>query len=128
MLTCPLCKKDLDEPAGRCPRCQADLSLLASYMSDIRSLLDRADAYRRAGQIGPAVRSYCDALDADPANAEARAALGDVVLALRAVQRLDGRGGGRWSRGGAVVFMAIMAGLLAAVFAAGYWIGAGGAH
>jgi hypothetical protein len=117
MLTCPLCKKELESPAPRCPRCQADLSLLAEYMTDLRTILDSADAHRRAGAIGPAVSAYCAALDLDPANAEARAALGDVVLALRATQRLDGRR----SHGWAVVVLGVIVALAAAAFAVGYW-------
>src|SRR4051794_28815350 len=82
MLTCPLCQKELPAPAPRCPRCQADLSLLANYMTDLRAQLDRADAPRRAGELAAAVQAYFDVLETDPTNADARAALGPVLRAL----------------------------------------------
>src|SRR5436309_4676694 len=91
MLTCPLCQKELSEPAPRCPRCQADLALLTNYMTDLRSHLDRADAHRRAGELAAAVQAYCDVLDVDPTNAEARTALGPVLRALRAAGRVPPR-------------------------------------
>src|SRR5947208_12630011 len=87
MLNCPLCQKELAAPAPRCPRCQADLSLLATYMTDLRTYLDRADAHRRAGELAAAVQAYCDVLEVDPTNAEARAALGPVLRAVRAAGR-----------------------------------------
>src|SRR4051812_42754932 len=92
MLTCPVCKKPLaDPPAPQCPRCQADLSVLADIMKDVRTLLDKASAQARNGQLGAAVRTYLDVLDVDPANAAAHAALGDVLTALRGVGRVRRR-------------------------------------
>jgi predicted TPR repeat methyltransferase len=88
MLTCPLCKKELPTPERTCPRCQADLSLLADLKTDVRRLLDRADAHRKAGEIAPAVQAYLAALDVDPTNAEARAAVGPVLLAVRTAARI----------------------------------------
>jgi hypothetical protein len=87
MLTCPLCKKQLADPAPQCPRCQADLSVLADIMKDVRTLLDKAAAQARAGELGAAVAAYLEVLDVDPANAVARAALGDVLTAVRGVER-----------------------------------------
>ena len=87
MLTCPVCKKPLADPAPQCPRCRADLSVLADIMKDVRTLLDKAAAQARDGQLGAAVRAYLDVLDVDPANAAARAALGDVITAVRGVER-----------------------------------------
>src|SRR2546430_1069804 len=58
MLTCPLCKNDLPDAPRTCPRCQADLSLLADLVNDVRALLDRAEAHRKAGEIVPAVQTY----------------------------------------------------------------------
>src|SRR3954469_13239770 len=92
MLTCPVCKKPLaDPPAPQCPRCQADLSVLADIMKDVRTLLDKADAQAKAGQLGAAVKTYLDVLDVDPANAAAHAALGDVLTALRGAERVRRR-------------------------------------
>ena len=89
MLTCPLCKKDVAEPQRTCPRCQADLSLLADLMSDVQTLLTRAESHRKAGEIAPAVQAYLTALDVDPTNTEARAAVGPVLLAVRSAARID---------------------------------------
>jgi hypothetical protein len=118
MLTCPLCKNELPAPAPRCPRCQADLTLLADYMSDLRSQLDRADSLRRAGDLAPAVQAYLDVLDVDPTNAEARAALGPVLRAVRAA------GLARDRRSWAASAGLLLAGALIALtaFAAGYWL------
>jgi hypothetical protein len=88
MLTCPLCQKELAEAAPRCPRCQADVSLLADFVTDLKTLLDKADAHRRAGDIAAAVQAYLAVLDVDPGNAAARAALGPGLLAVRAVESL----------------------------------------
>src|SRR5437868_12311143 len=87
MLTCPVCKKELADPAPQCPRCRADLSVLADIMKDVQTLLDKAAAQARDGQLGAAVRAYLEVLDVDPANAAARAALGDVITAIRGVER-----------------------------------------
>src|SRR5437588_11912952 len=84
MLTCPACQNELAEPAAACPRCRADLTLLSAYARDVQALVDRGDALRQDGQLAPAVQAYLDALDLDPANAAARAALGPVLRALRA--------------------------------------------
>src|SRR5436309_1166897 len=86
MLTCPLCQKELAEPVPRCPRCQTDLSLLADFVTDLKTLLDKADAHRRAGELAAAVQTYLAVLDVDPANAEARAAIGPVLGGIRAAE------------------------------------------
>jgi hypothetical protein len=91
MLTCPLCKMDLPAPAPRCPRCQTDLSLLSDFVTDLKTLLDKADAHRRAGEIAAAVETYLAVLDVDPTNDVARAALGPVLLGLRAADRTSRR-------------------------------------
>src|SRR5437763_11642979 len=88
MLTCPLCKNDLPDAPRTCPRCQADLSLLTDLVNDVRALLDRAEAHRKAGEIVPAVQTYLAVLDVDPTNAEARAAVGPVLLAVRTAHRV----------------------------------------
>src|SRR6516162_7620657 len=89
MLTCPLCKTEVPDQAPRCPRCQTDLSLLANFVTDLKTLLETADAHRRAGELAAAVETYLDVLDVDPANAEARAALGPVLRGIRAAERID---------------------------------------
>jgi len=91
MLTCPVCKKQLADPAPQCPRCQADLSVLADLMKDVRTLLDKAAAQARDGQLGAAVKTYLDVLDVDPANAVAHAALGDVLTVIRGAERVRRR-------------------------------------
>jgi hypothetical protein len=89
MLTCPLCKTTLPTPTPRCPRCQTDLSLLADFVTDLKTLLDKADAHRRAGEIALAVQAYLGVLEVDPSNEEARAALGPVLRAVRTIQVVD---------------------------------------
>ena len=91
MLTCPVCKKQLADPSPQCPRCQADLSVLADVMKDVQALVDKAAAQARDGQLGAAVKTYLDVLDVDPANAVALAALGDVVTAIRGAERVRRR-------------------------------------
>ncbi len=90
MLTCPLCKTTLPAPTPRCPRCQTDLSLLADFVTDLKTLLDKADAHCRAGEIALAAQAYFDVLEVDPTNAEAREALGPVLRAVRTAQRVSG--------------------------------------
>ena len=89
MLTCPLCKTELPAATPRCPRCHADLTLLADFVTDLKTLLDKADAHRRAGEIAPAVQCYLDVLEVDPTNADARDALGPVLLALRTADNIN---------------------------------------
>jgi TPR repeat len=88
MLTCPLCKKEVALPARTCPRCQADLSLLSDLMADVQKLLAQAEGHRKAGELAAAVRAYLEVLDVDPTNADARAALGPVLLAVQSAHRV----------------------------------------
>jgi len=88
MLTCPLCKKVVDTPARTCPRCRADLSLLADLVTDVQKLLARAETHRKAGELAPAVETYLAVLDIDPTNVDARAALGPVVRGIHTAQRV----------------------------------------
>lgn len=87
MLTCPLCKKVVETPARSCPRCQADLSLLADLVSDVHKLLARAETHRKAGELAPAVEAYLAVLEVDPSNTDARAALGPVLRGIHTAQR-----------------------------------------
>src|SRR5262245_58901776 len=89
MLTCPLCQKHLELPQRACPRCQADLSLLADLMTDVQTLLARAETYRKSGELAPAVQAYLEVLAVDPTNADARAALGPVLLAVRTASQVE---------------------------------------
>jgi hypothetical protein len=88
------------------------LSLLSQLASDVRTLLDKADGLRRDGQLAPAVQAYLEVLETDPANAEARAALGPV---LRAVRAPTPAAQGVW-------LLVAGAAIAAAAFAAGYWL------
>jgi hypothetical protein len=115
MLTCPLCKTDLPAPTPRCPRCQTDISLLADFVTDLKTLLDKADAHRRAGEIAPAVQGYLDVLEVDPTNAEAREALGPVLRAVRAAESV-GRPQQRYATG---VMAAVLFFIVCCVFFAG---------
>lgn len=111
-LTCPLCQKPNPPTARACESCKSDLTLLSALMNDVQAMLNEADKLRQDGQLAPAVQAYLDVLDADPANAEARAALGPILRALRAPRP---RASGHLS-------MLMGAGIGAAAFAAGYWL------
>ena len=115
MLTCPLCKTGLPAPVPRCPRCQTDLTLLADFVTDLKTLLDQADAHRRAGEIAPAVQAYLAVLEVDPANATAREALGPIIRAMRTVNEF-GRARQRVATG---LFAVLVAGIAVCAFMAG---------
>jgi uncharacterized protein YbaR (Trm112 family) len=116
MLTCPLCKTELAVTAPRCPRCQTDITLLADFVTDLKTLLDKADTHRRAGEIAPAVQAYLDVLEVDPANAEAREALGPVLRAMRTINVL-GQTKQRFAVG---LFAVLVLGIAAIAFMAGF--------
>lgn len=117
MLTCPMCRAELAGPAPRCPRCQSDLSLLADFVTDLKTLLDQADARRQSGDLAAAVAAYLAVLDVDPTNAEARAAVGPVLLAIRAAGRADPpRATTNWPLLLIAVLLAAAAGFSAATF------------
>jgi hypothetical protein len=119
MLACPMCQKELAAPAEKCPRCQADLSLLADFVTDLQTLLDKADAHRKAGDLAAAVQGYLAVLDVDPGNATARAALGPALLAVRAAEWLSRPR--RWLI--SVLMILGIAALIAAAFISGVWVG-----
>jgi hypothetical protein len=112
-LICPLCEKTVDAAESLCPRCNTDLSLVSQLMMDVGKLLEKADALRRTGQLAPAVQAYLDVLEVDPANTEARAALGPVLRAVRAPRPA-------W---GSPLSLLTGAVITATAFAAGYWFG-----
>src|SRR4051794_10776669 len=117
MLTCPMCQKELADPVPRCPRCQTDLSLLADFVSDLKTLLDKADAHRKAGDLTAAVQAYLAVLDVDPGNAAARAAVGPALLAVRASAGIGSPG----RAGPAIYLLTVIA--VAAACAAGFFAG-----
>jgi hypothetical protein len=118
MLTCPLCKNELPDVTPRCPRCQADLSLLSQFVTDLKTLLNKADAHRKAGEIGAAVQAYLDVLDIDPANADARDALGPVLRAVRTAERIRRPNGRLISISQVLAILAVVVG----AFVLGYWV------
>jgi hypothetical protein len=114
MLSCPMCKTDLPNAPPRCPRCQADLSLLSDFVTDLKTLLEKADAQRRAGEIAAAVQSYLAVLEVDPTNAEARGAVGPVLLAVRTAEQ-HGHRHDRFDKPLYIVAAAFVAGLTGAI-------------
>ena len=111
-LTCPVCRSPVPAGEKSCGTCRADLSLLSAVHMDAHSLLEKAVALRTEGQLAPAVQAYLDVLEADPTNAEARAALGPVLQALRAPRpAING-----------LALMIAGALIAAAGFLAGYWL------
>jgi hypothetical protein len=118
MLTCPLCKTTLPAPTPRCPRCQTDLSLLADFVTDLKTLLDKADAHRRAGEIADAVQGYLDVLEVDPTNAVARGGLGPVLLAVRTIERMSQPKERLIRLSQVVMLFAVVVG----AFVVGYWV------
>ena len=83
MLTCPMCKKKLRGLEKECLNCRTDVSLLVSYVEDLREGLARAEAMTRAGDLGEAVWAYLGVLEVDPDNAVARRQVGKVATAVR---------------------------------------------
>lgn len=110
-IICPMCRREVESGTAACPTCRADLSLLSGLSSDVDKLLAKANQLRQDGQLAPAVQAYLDALDVDPGNDEARAALGPVLRAIRVPAPETGRGS--WMLAGAAI--------AAAAFAAGYF-------
>lgn len=51
---------------------------------DLQTVLNQAQAHRQAGNIEGAVQAYLQVLEHDPTHAEARQALGPILLALKA--------------------------------------------
>lgn len=79
MLTCPLCQKEIDPPAATCPRCRADLALLADHIDEVHAYLSRDGDHPNALATAVSLRTYLEAHAADPTNAEAKAALGPIM-------------------------------------------------
>ena len=72
MLTCPMCKKVVDDRLKRCPRCAADLTLLVDYLNHCRDGVARAEDLTRKGELGEAFWAYLEVLEVDPDNPSAR--------------------------------------------------------
>jgi hypothetical protein len=89
MLTCPQCKKTWPEPHRQCPTCQADLSLLADFLTAVQTGLERAEASARAGNIGQAMSAYLAVLEVDPENALARQRVAGIAEAVRQFDRAN---------------------------------------
>lgn len=83
MIKCPMCGATNDDDGRKCRRCQADLALLADYVSHLVDGLGQADALTRSGELGEAVWAYLAVLEIDPDNATARRQVGKVVTAVR---------------------------------------------
>lgn len=93
MITCPMCKKPLQQVERECPTCRADLSLLVEFIANLGDGLSRARAFTKDGQLGEAIWAYLDVLEVDPENEEARQQIGSVVTAVRHFDRVASR---RW--------------------------------
>lgn len=78
-----MCNASNDDSARQCRRCQADLSLLADYVTHLQSGLQQAETLTRAGELGEAVWAYLAVLEVDPDNSTARRQVGKVVTAVR---------------------------------------------
>lgn len=83
MHRCPQCNKPLPELVRRCPSCQADLDLLVDLAGQMRGTLDRAEALTRQGELGQAMWTYLEVLEADPGNPAARKQIAHVATAVR---------------------------------------------
>jgi hypothetical protein len=82
-LTCPMCKKEIEQAANSCPRCRTDLKLLVEYMSNLDEQMSKAEAAMKAGELGDAVWAYLNVLETDPENAVARKQVNKVATAVR---------------------------------------------
>lgn len=83
MLKCPMCSATNEDEERKCRRCQADLALLADYVSHLVGGLNQAESLTRSGELGEAVWAYLAVLEVDPDNAAARRQVGKVVTAVR---------------------------------------------
>jgi type VI protein secretion system component VasK len=138
-----MCQASNEDQARQCRRCQADLSLLADYVSHLQGGLEQAELLTRAGELGEAVWAYLAVLEVDPDNATARRQVGKVVTAVR---QFDETAPGRrwltslrkkswWRRwlasddNGPAVLLAyllavgVLVGCLALGYSWGYWAG-----
>jgi hypothetical protein len=115
MLICPLCKTEVAEGIPKCPKCQTDLTLLADFVGDLQTLLNKAETHRKAGELPAAVDTYLAVLDIDPTNAEARAAMGPALLAIRTATRVEPQQAGvrGWLLALLCVVIAFAAGVIA---------------
>jgi hypothetical protein len=96
MIKCPMCRDLLPDSVRQCRKCQTDLTLLADYVTHLRTGLAQAESCTRAGELGDAVWAYLAVLEVDPDNGTARRQVGKVVTAVRQFdQTAPGR---RWMR------------------------------
>ena len=96
MLKCPMCRALMTEQARTCPKCQADVSLLADYVSHLQTGLTLAEARTKEGELGEAVWAYLAVLEVDPDNTTAKRQVGKVATAVR--QFDNTAPGRRWLR------------------------------
>ena len=149
MLKCPMCRALMTEQTRTCPKCQADVSLLADYVSHLQIGLTQAEAMTKQGELGEAVWAYLAVLEVDPDNATAKRQVGKVATAvrqfdntapgrrwLRAMQKRGrfrrwlaewwgdgGEGGGGGGYGSTLIFVLILFLGVLAGFTAGYHSG-----
>ncbi len=81
-MTCPLCQKEIDPPAAECPRCRADVSLLADHLTTVRDQVSDA-AHPKAAEVATALSNFLELAAYDPNHAEARIALSPLMGARR---------------------------------------------
>jgi hypothetical protein len=140
-----MCKKSVVPVAAKCPRCQADLSLLCDFRDEVSSGLTLAEQHTRAGDLSAAVWAYLRVLEVDPENPTAQDQVGTVAAAVRQFDRVSpsrrwlrqlkrqewvrrwltvGRGAG-WK---IILTAALLAALSALAYHVGYRSGARQAH
>jgi hypothetical protein len=88
LLTCPMCKKMVTGDTRACPRCRADLTILADYANHVHGGLIRAESLTRNGELDEAVWAYLEVLEVDPDNIQARRQIARVATAVRQFDRV----------------------------------------
>lgn len=124
LLTCPMCKKQLEPAATPCPRCRTDLNMLVDYMNNLDEHLQKAEAAVKAGEIGDAVWAYLNVLETDPEHPVARRQVTKVATAIRQFDEAKRTGRNTAMMIGAVIAVAVIL-LIGGAFAGGYFLGHG---